>query len=105
VLKIIERALPAGDQTTDSYWSRLWCARAKLPEKDPPRVTHPELALPAGFTATLVRTQSWTPVYCWIIPPGGRWHIEVRTELRRWQGDLAQIVALITRLTETAALD
>ncbi len=52
------------------------------------------LVLPDGFEATLVRTHSWTPVYCWVRPRGNAWYLEIKTELDRYAGDLPQILDL-----------
>jgi Protein of unknown function (DUF2695) len=97
-ITIVKSTLSRGDQAIDEYWSRLWYARTKLPARGELQVTRGALELPDGFQSTLVRSPSWTPVYCWIVPLFGRWHLEVRSELNRYAGDLRQISALITRL-------
>jgi Protein of unknown function (DUF2695) len=97
-LQIHETPMPAGDQDTDEYWSKLWCARTKLPKRGPFRISHTSLELPASLRATVVNSPNWLPVFGWIIPVAGEWHLEFRTESNRSEGDLTQISALITAL-------
>jgi hypothetical protein len=97
-ITIVESPMPSGDQSSDEYWSRLWYARTELPQRGATQVTHGSLALPAGFESTLVRTPSWIPVYCWVVPAAKSWHLEIRTEFNRCAGDLPQIASLISCL-------
>jgi hypothetical protein len=102
-ITIVESPMPSGDQSSDEYWSRLWYARTKLPPRGTLQVTHGALALPEGFEATLVRSPSWIPVYCWVVPTAKSWHLEIRTELNRCAGDLPQISSLISCLAGSKA--
>jgi hypothetical protein len=97
-LQIIESPLPNGDRTSEEYWSSLWYARTELPSKGPLRIRHGALKLPEGIESTVVQSPSWTPVYCWIVLASESWHVEVRTESNRGDGDLTQVSALIARL-------
>ncbi len=97
-ITIVEAPMPPGDQSSDEYWSHLWYARTELPPRGAIQVTHGGLALPEGYGATLVRTPSWIPVYCWVIPAVKSWHLEIRTELDRCAGDLSQMASLISCL-------
>ena len=97
-ITIVESPMPSGDQSSDEYWSTLWYARTQLPPRGAMQVTHGALALPAGFASTLVRTPSWIPVYCWVIPASNSWNLEIRTELNRCAGDLPLIASLISCL-------
>jgi hypothetical protein len=98
-ITIVESLMPAGNQSSDEYWSHLWYARTELPPRGAMQVTHGGLALPEGYEATLVRTASWIPVYCWVVPATKSWHLEIRTAQNRCAGDLPQIAFLISRLT------
>jgi hypothetical protein len=98
VIHILESPLPAGDQSSDEFWSRLWYARTELPPKGSSQVRHGVLDLPEAFRSTLVQSPSWTPVYCWIVPETKSWYLEVKTELNRCTGDLPQVSSLICRL-------
>lgn len=97
-IEIVESTLPSGDQTLDDFWARLWYDRTELPPRDVVQVTHGVLSLPAGFASTLVRSPSWTPVYCWVVTSAHSWYAEIRTELNRCAGDLPQISSLVTYL-------
>jgi hypothetical protein len=61
------------------------------------------LELPESFQSTLVRSPSWIPVYCWIVPNSGGWYAEVRTEGNRLAGDLPLVSLLVTRLARGEA--
>lgn len=98
-IQIIESALPAGDQASDAYWSRLWYARTELPVKGSLQVRSGVLDLPPSFRSTLVQSPSWLPVFCWVVPESNAWYLEIRTDLNRRAGDLPQISALIDQLT------
>jgi hypothetical protein len=100
---IVESPMPSGDQSSDEYWGRLWYARTELPPQGALQVTRGALALPEEFEATLVRSPSWIPVYCWVVPVARSWHLEIRTELNRCAGDLPQISSLILRLARDQA--
>lgn len=100
-ITIFEPPLPPGSQELDAYWSKLWYARTKLPEKSPMQVTRNAMDLPGHLQSTLVQTSSWTPVYCWVYLNDQKWHLEIRTELDRQKGDLPQIAALISELAIT----
>lgn len=102
-IAIIESRLPAGDEASDAYWSHLWYARTSLPARGELQVLRGALALPAEFQSTLVRSPSWTPVYCWVVLENPSWHLEVRTELDRCAGDLPQIASLISHLARGQA--
>jgi hypothetical protein len=102
-LTIVESPMPSGDQSSDEYWTRLWHARTELPPRGVIQVIHGGLALPEGYEATLVRTPSWIPVYCWVVPAAKSWHLEIRTELNRCAGDLPQIASLISCLARGQA--
>ena len=95
---IIEKAMEAGDPATDEYWSKLWYARTKLPNRGPLRISHTSLELPADLRSTVVQAPNWLPVVGWIIPTKGLWHLEFRTESTRAEGDFAQIAALLNAL-------
>lgn len=97
-ITIVESPIPSGDRCSNEFWSGLWYARTELPSRGAIQVTHGALALPEGFESTLVRTPSWIPVYCWVVPTVGSWHLEIRTELNRCAGDLPQIASLISCL-------
>lgn len=102
-ITIVESPMPPGDRSSDEYWSHLWYARTELPPRGTVQVTRGGLALPEGYEATLVRTPSWTPVYCWVVPAAKSWHLEIGTELNRCAGDLPQIASLISRLAGSQA--
>jgi hypothetical protein len=102
-ITIVESPMPSGDHSSDEYWSRLWYARTELPPRGALHVAHGALALPEGFEATLVRSPSWIPVYCWVVPADKSWYLEIRTELNRCAGDLPQISSLISCLAEGQA--
>jgi hypothetical protein len=102
-ITIVESAMPSGDQSSDEYWSRLWYARTELPPRGAIQVTHGALALLEGLGSTLVRTPSWIPVYCWVVPALKAWNLEIRTELNRCAGDLPQISSLISYLARGRA--
>ena len=91
------------DQPSEEFWSRRWYERTELPPKGPLHVSHGVLNLPDILASTLVRSPSWLPVYCWIVPETNSWHLEVRTDSTRWAGDRAQISALISRLANGGA--
>jgi uncharacterized protein DUF2695 len=97
-ITIVESPLPAGDQSSDEFWSILWYARTELPPRGALQVTHAALALPEGFESTLVRSASWIPVFCWVVTTANSWHLEIRTELNRCAGDLPQVSSLISCL-------
>jgi hypothetical protein len=97
-ITIVESPMPPGDQSSNAYWSSLWYARTELPPRGAIQVTHGAMALPAGLGSTLVRTPSWIPVYCWVVPAAKSWHLEIRTELNRCAGDLPHITSLISCL-------
>lgn len=97
-IEIMEAPLPAGDQATDEYWSRLWYDLTELPLRGALQVTRQAIALPAGYRSTLIRASNWTPVYCWIVPDAGLWYLRIRTESNRYAGDLPQIAALVSGL-------
>jgi hypothetical protein len=100
---IVESPMSSGDQSSDEYWSSLWYARTEPPSRGTMQVTHGALALPEGLASTLVRTPSWIPVYCWVVPAAKSWHLEIRTELNRCAGDLPQISSLISCLARGQA--
>ncbi|HEV3145753.1 MAG TPA: DUF2695 domain-containing protein [Gemmataceae bacterium] len=102
-IKIVELPLPFEDQAPDEFWVGLWYERTGLPPKAALQVTHGALTLPDGFESTLVRTPSWIPVYCWVVPATKSWYLEIRTELNRCAGDLPQISSLISRLARGQA--
>ena len=102
-IAIVESPMPSGDQSSDEFWSTLWYARTELPPRGALQVTHGTLAIPHGFEATLVRSASWIPVYCWVVPTAQLWHLEIRTELNRYAGDLPQIASLISCLSQGQA--
>ena len=97
-ITIVETPIPAGDQSSDEFWAGLWYARTELPPRGALQVTHAALDLPEDFASTLVRSPSWIPVYGWVVPTANSWHLEIRTELGRCEGDLPQISALISSL-------
>jgi Protein of unknown function (DUF2695) len=97
-IKIVDSRLMSGDQTSDEFWFRLWFARTELPPKGSMQVSHGVLNLPEGYESTLVRSPSWLPVYCWVVPGLSPWCLEVKTDLNRWAGDLPQISSLISHL-------
>jgi hypothetical protein len=97
-ITIVDSPMSPGDQLSDEYWSSLWYVRTELPPRGVIQVTHGAIALPAGLGSTLVRTPSWIPVYCWVVPAAKSWHLEIRTELNRCAGDLPQIASLISCL-------
>src|SRR5262245_44175166 len=90
-ITIVESPFPSGDKATDEFWARLWYDRTELPPRGALQVSRNGLDVPDGFQSTLVRSPSWIPVYCWIVPEGGSWYLEIRTELDRYAGDLPQI--------------
>ena len=102
-ITVVESPLRSGDQTSDECWSALWHERTQLPSKGEVRVTHHAIALPHGYDAVLVHATSWTPVYCWVLPPTNTWHLEIRSESSRIRGDLPQIASLISRLESEKA--
>lgn len=102
-IEIVESSLPSGDQAADEFWYRLWCDRTELPARGALQVSRGVLDLPDGYRSMLVRSPSWTPVYCWIVPETGSWYLEVRTELNRYAGDLPQIVSLVLCLARGQA--
>lgn len=97
-ITIVESLMPSGDQSSDEYWSRLWYARTELPPRGAMQVIHGGLDIPEGYETTLVRTPSWIPVYCWVVPAVKSWYLEIRTELDRCAGDLPQIASLISSM-------
>ncbi len=97
---VVESAMPPGDRASLDYWSRLWYSRTDLPEKSTLQVAHEILAIPGHLHSTLVSTPSWTPAYCWIVPDAQTWHLEMRSELSRLQGDLPQVSRLISELAK-----
>jgi hypothetical protein len=97
-ITIVESPMPSGNQSSDEYWSSLWYARTELPPRGAIQVTYGAIALPEGLGSTLVRTPSWIPVYCWVVPASNSWNLEIRTELNRCAGDLPQIASLISCL-------
>ena len=97
-IEFIDSQLPSGEQSSDEFWAGLWYDRTKLPPRGAMQVTHGVLSLPDGFASALVRSRSWNPVYCWVVPATNLWHLEIRTELNRCAGDLPQISSLITCL-------
>jgi len=99
-IDIVEAPLPPGDHACDEFWSELWYARTELPPRGALQVSRGVLKLPDGFQSTLVRSPSWLPVFCWIVPASSSWYLEVRTESLRYAGDLPQIAALIARLAK-----
>ena len=96
-IEIVESPLPSGE-SSDEFWAGLWCDRTELEPGGALQVTHGALSLPGGFASTLVRSPSWTPVYCWVVPAANSWHLEIRTELSRCAGDLPQVSSLISYL-------
>jgi hypothetical protein len=99
MITIVESALPDDNQSLNSVWTQLWFDRTSLPPRDDLQVYRDVLNLGTEYHSILVRSASWIPVYCWIIPKTGDWHLEVRTELDRYNGDLPQIASLISFLT------
>lgn len=97
-ITVVESSMAPGDQMSDDYWSALWYARTELPQKSPILVTRAALDLPDDFQSILVQTSGWLPVYCWVVPNNQLWHLEIRTELNRQNGDLPQVAKLITQL-------
>ncbi|MCC9603741.1 hypothetical protein LOC67_24590 [Stieleria sp. JC731] len=103
VITIVESPLVPGDQMSDDYWSAMWYSRTELPRKSPIQVTRGALDLPDHLQSTLVQTSGWIPVYCWVFPNDQQWHLELRTELNRQSGDLAQFAKLVTQLATDKA--
>ncbi len=95
---VVNSDLPSGDQSAPKYWSNLWHTRTKCPKKLLIEVTHEVLRLPVGFQSTLAQTQNWIYVLCWIVPEEAGWHLEVQTEVTRFQGDLPLVERLISNL-------
>ncbi len=102
-ITVVESPLALGDQMSDDYWSALWYARTELPNKSPIQVTHTALELPDDLQSTLVQSSGWIPVYCWVVPNNQQWHVEIRTELNRQNGDLPEVAKLITHLATNEA--
>jgi len=102
-IEIVESPLSSEDQSSDEFWARLWYERTELPPRGALQVTHGVLSLPDGFASTLVRSPSWIPVYCWVVPTAKSWHLEIRTELNRCAGDLPQISSLLSCLARGQA--
>lgn len=100
-ITVVESPLPPGNQELDEYWSELWYARTELPRKAPVQVSRNAIDLPDHLQSTLVQTPSWIPVYCWVSSTDQAWHLEIRTELNRQNGDLPQIATLLTKLAST----
>ena len=97
-ITVVESPLAAGDQMSDDYWSALWYARTELPQKSPIQVTRAALDMPEHLQSTLVQTSDWLPVYCWLVSNNPQWHLEIRTDLNRQNGDLPQVAKLVTQL-------
>jgi len=97
-IEFLESPLPSGDQASDEFWTRLWYERTDLSPSGTLQVSRDVLDVSGGIGSTLVRSPSWIPVYCWIVPETNSWYLEVRTELNRYAGDLPQISSLISRL-------
>jgi len=93
-----ESSMPPGDPMTDEYWSVLWYALTGLPKKAPIQVTRRALDLPSHLQSTLVQTPKWLPVYCWVVPEGKQWYLEIHTAQNRQRNDLPQSAKLITEL-------
>jgi len=103
IIIVVDSPMPPGDQMSNDYWSTLWYARTKLPQKSAIRVSRSALDLPDELQSSLVQTSGWTPVFCWIVPTNQKWHLEVRTELNRLNGDLPQVANLVTQLATADA--
>jgi hypothetical protein len=95
-IEIVESPLPAGEKSSDEYWTRLWFARTELPQKGVMQVNRGAMVLPEGFESTLVRSPSWVPVYCWVVLTTHSWHLEIKTEFGRCAGDFMQVSSLIS---------
>jgi hypothetical protein len=102
-IEIVESPLSSGERQSDEFWTRLWYDRTELPPRGALQVTRGALTLPDGFESTLVRSPSWIPVYCWVVPVTNSWHLEIKTELNRCAGDLPQITSLISCLARGQA--
>ncbi|MEZ5941603.1 MAG: DUF2695 domain-containing protein [Planctomycetaceae bacterium] len=102
-ITVLESPLAPGDQMSDDYWSALWYARTELPQKSPIQVTRAALDLPDHLQSILVQTSGWLPVYCWVVSNNQQWHLEIRTELNRRDGDLPQVAKLVTQLATNKA--
>lgn len=100
-VRVYDEPFPAGVIERESDWIRLWLTRADLPEKGQFQIRHDALGLPSGWTATLVHTPSWIPVYGWIRPADGASFFELQTELNRVAGDLPQVAMLLKHLAAT----
>ncbi len=100
-IAIIESPLPAGEQSSDEFWAGLWYDRTELPPEGALQVTRGVPGLRDGLASTLVRAPRWSPVYCWVAPTTGSWHLEIKTESNRSAGDLPQISSLIARLVRS----
>lgn len=74
-IEVVEAPFPAGPHDSDEFWARLWYARTELPPKGTLQVSRGLLDVPDGLRSTLVRSPSWIPVYCWIIPATDSWFL------------------------------
>lgn len=102
-ITVVESPLALRNLMSDDYWSALWYARTELPQKSPIQVMRGVLDLPNHLQSIHVQTSGWVPVYCWVVSNNQQWHLEIRTELNRQDGDLPQVAKLVTQLATNEA--
>jgi hypothetical protein len=95
-LFIYEKKLPAGNKQDEKYWIHLWNKETDLDERSEFHVNRNDLVFKSGLKGIIVYQEKWIPVLCWIYSKKSEnWFFKVNTELRRFRGDIKEIVKLI----------